>query len=114
MAGNKIASDIPPEKRQRGRPKGARNKTTATAKAIIEETADNLGGAERMTAWAREAPENERAFWTTIYPKLLPIQVANPEGETFKTEETNGAAKVLAALESIAERSGTAGGADTG
>lgn len=115
MAGNKIASDIPAEKRQRGRPKGAVNKTTATAKLIIETTADSLGGAERMTAWAREAPENERAFWATIYPKLLPLQVANAEGETFKTEETgSGAAKVMAALEAIAERSGKAGEPDAG
>jgi hypothetical protein len=29
-----------------------------------------------LTAWAREAPENERAFWATIYPKLLPLQVS--------------------------------------
>lgn len=62
-------------KRGAGRPKGSRNKTTATAKAIIEEAADRLGGANRMVAWAQEAPENERAFWATIYPKLLPLQV---------------------------------------
>lgn len=59
-----------------GRPKGSRNKTTATAKAIIEEAAQGLGGADRLLAWAQEAPENERAFWATIFPKLMPLQVA--------------------------------------
>jgi hypothetical protein len=72
---NKLIENIPKEKRSPGRPKGSLNKTTATAKSIIEETAEALGGAKRMTEWAKEAPENERAFWTTIYPKLLPMQV---------------------------------------
>jgi len=67
-----------------GRPKGSINKTTATAKAMIEGAATALGGMERMVAWAQEAPENERAFWATIYPKLLPLQVNGPgEGGAF-------------------------------
>jgi hypothetical protein len=73
-----------------GRPKGSVNKVTATAKAMIEEAATGLGGAERMLAWAKEAPENEKAFWTMIFPKLMPLQVngAGDNGEhvvTFKT-----------------------------
>ncbi len=75
-------------KRGAGRPKGSVNKTTATAKALIEGAAEALGGMERMVAWAQEAPENERAFWATIYPKLLPLQVAGtgPAGAIiFKT-----------------------------
>ena len=59
----------------KGRPKGAKNKTTTIAKDAIATAAEDLGGSERLTAWAREAPENERAFWATIYPKLLPLQV---------------------------------------
>ena len=58
-----------------GRPKGSVNKTTAAAKAVIEEAAESLGGVKRLVDWAKEAPENERAFWATIYPKLLPLQV---------------------------------------
>jgi hypothetical protein len=61
-----------------GRPKGSVNKTTAAAKAVIEQAAEGLGGADRLLAWAQEAPENERAFWATIYPKLLPLQVNGP------------------------------------
>ena len=29
-----------------------------------------------MVAWAKSDPANERAFWATIYPKLLPLTVA--------------------------------------
>jgi hypothetical protein len=59
-----------------GRPKGLQNKTTRAAKEAIALAADELGGAERMVAWAKEDPKNEAAFWTTIYPKLLPHTLA--------------------------------------
>ncbi len=63
-----------------GRKKGTPNKTTRAVKDAIAFAADELGGAERLTEWAREAPENERAFWTTIYPKLLPLQLSGEGG----------------------------------
>ncbi|MBY6005385.1 hypothetical protein KUV62_15780 [Salipiger bermudensis] len=108
--GNKIEGEKNLTRRGRGRPKGSPNKTTATAKAMIEEAADKLGGAKRMVAWAQEDPANERAFWATIYPKLIPVQVANPDGETFKTEEVGkGATKLAEFLNGIAERSGETG-----
>ena len=80
---NKIGADNLAKRRGAGRPKGSKNKTTATAKSIIEEAAQGLGGATRLLAWAKEAPENERAFWTNIFPKLMPLQVNGPgdEGE---------------------------------
>jgi hypothetical protein len=59
-----------------GRPKGAQNKTTRAAKDMISDVAHGLGGSKRMLAWAQEAPENEKAFWTQVYPKLLPVQVS--------------------------------------
>ena len=65
-----------------GRPKGSPNKTTAAAKDAIAQAAAELGGANRLVSWAKEDPKNEHAFWATIYPKLLPLQVggdpANP------------------------------------
>lgn len=67
-------------RRGAGRPKGSVNKTTAAAKAVIEQAAAELGGTDRLVAWAKEAPENERAFWATIYPKLLPLQVSGEGG----------------------------------
>ncbi len=58
-----------------GRPKGSVNKTTATAKEAIALAAEGLGGTKRLTDWAKEDPKNEAAFWTNIYPRLLPLQV---------------------------------------
>jgi hypothetical protein len=58
-----------------GRKKGSLNKTTRAAKDAIALAAENLGGADRLVAWAQEDPKNESAFWTTIYPKLLPVQI---------------------------------------
>jgi len=55
-----------------GRPKGSKNRIQASAKEAIEQAAAILGGTERLAQWAREAPENERVFWGSVYPKLLP------------------------------------------
>lgn len=63
-----------------GKPKGALSKTTRTAKEAIALAAEGLGGTDRLIAWCREDPLNERAFWSSIYPKLLPVQVSgDPE-----------------------------------
>lgn len=59
-----------------GRPKGSQNKVTKAAKEAIAEAAEQLGGVNRIVAWAKEDPLNERAFWSSVYPKLLPLQVA--------------------------------------
>lgn len=63
----------------KGRPKGAVNKTTKAAKDAIAEAAEGLGGAARLIAWAREDERNERVFWGTIYPKLIPVTLAGDE-----------------------------------
>lgn len=59
----------------KGRPKGAKNKTTLIAKEAIATAAEQLGGVDRLVAWAKEDEKNEHTFWGTIYPKLLPLQV---------------------------------------
>lgn len=69
-----------------GRPKGSRNKVTGAAKDIIAEAAKRLGGVERLVAWAKEAPENERAYWAQIFPKLLPLQVHGDPDHPLVTE----------------------------
>jgi len=76
-------ADIKPPAAGRGRPKGSPNKTTLIAKEAIALAAESLGGTKRLVAWAKEDEKNEAAFWTTIYPKLLPLQVNGPgeEGE---------------------------------
>ena len=64
----------------KGRPKGALNKTTTAVKDAIAQAAEELGGVARLVDWAREDPTNERIFWGTIYPKLLPLQVSGEGG----------------------------------
>lgn len=58
-----------------GRQKGTPNKVSKEAKAVIAEAAEKLGGVNRLVVWAGEDPANERAFWATIYPKLVAITV---------------------------------------
>lgn len=70
-----------------GKPKGALSKTTRTAKEAIAIAADKLGGAERLVAWAQEDPINERAFWSSIYPKLLPLQVTGEGGGPIRVSQ---------------------------
>lgn len=73
-----------------GKPKGATNKTTKTAKEAIALAAEGLGGVNRLITWAQEDPQNERAFWASIYPKLIPVQIAgdedNPLAHSIKIE----------------------------
>lgn len=59
----------------KGRPKGVPNKATTIAKDAIAMAAEKLGGVDRLVKWAREDAKNEHAFWATIYPKLLPLQI---------------------------------------
>ena len=59
--------------RGRGRPKGSPNKLGKAVKDVIAAAATELGGEQRLVSWAQEDPVNERAFWTQIYPKLLPL-----------------------------------------
>lgn len=70
-----------------GRPKGSSNKTTTIAKDAIAQAAEGLGGTERLIAWAKEDSKNEAAFWTTIYPKLLPLQVTGEGGGPIRFED---------------------------
>jgi hypothetical protein len=72
-------SNLVPGKPGPGRPPGSRNKTTVAAKEAIALAADKLGGVDRLVAWAKEDVLNERAFWSSIYPKLLPLQVGGPD-----------------------------------
>jgi hypothetical protein len=42
-----------------------------------------IGGMERLVAWIKEEPQNEFAFWTQMFPRLLPVKVqgSSPRGE---------------------------------
>lgn len=59
-----------------GRPKGSQNRVSKEAKEVIAEAAERLGGADRLLAWVQESPDNEKAYWTSIYPKLIAVSIA--------------------------------------
>lgn len=69
-----------------GKPKGAVSKTTKVAKEAIALAAEGLGGVDRLIEWAKEDPANERAFWTSVYPKLIPVQLTGEDGGPIKTD----------------------------
>ncbi len=80
-----MANPNPVPLKSRGRPKGSVNKVGREAKEVIAAAAEGLGGLERLIVWAQAAPENERAFWATIYPKLLPLTVAGDKDSPVVT-----------------------------
>jgi hypothetical protein len=67
-----------------GSRKGCPNKVQQAAKDLIAQAAHELGGMNRLVQWAREDALNERAFWATIYPKLLPLQVTGEGGGALR------------------------------
>lgn len=76
-----------------GRPKGVPNRTTVAAKEAIEIAMEGIGGTERLIKWAKKNDKNEYAFWTMIYPKLLPLQVTGANGGAIQVEAITGGAK---------------------
>lgn len=86
---NKVAKNKNLQGKRQGRPKGALNKTTMAAKEAIAYAFEGLGGADRLVAWVKEDPKNESAFWISVYPKLLPLQVSGEGGGPITLQLTN-------------------------
>lgn len=63
-----------------GRVKGTPNKLTRTALEAISFAAEELGGGERLVEWVKESKDNEKVFWGSVYPKLLPLQLTGANG----------------------------------
>lgn len=91
---NKVAKNNNLVGKTQGRPKGSLNKTTSLAKEAIALAAEGLGGTDRLIEWAKEDPKNESAFWTTIYPKLLPLQISGEGGGPLQLVLSNTDAKL--------------------
>jgi hypothetical protein len=72
-----------PKPANSGRKKGTPNKRTIYVREVLEAAAAQIGGVRRLTEWIKEAPENEFAFWSSMYMKLLPVhlQGSGEDGE---------------------------------
>lgn len=60
-----------------GRPKGVPNKLSRTAKENIEKVFEGMGGVDGMIAWAKSSERNKTIFFSDIYPRILPMDVAH-------------------------------------
>jgi hypothetical protein len=65
-----------------GRPKGSLDKGNATIRQMIVEALDQVGGVEYLAGVAKSHP----AVFAGLVGKVMPIEVANPPGEAFKTD----------------------------
>lgn len=71
----KIRKDGTAKRPPPGRRAGNLNKTTKSAKEVIQWAASKLGGGPGLVRWAESDPQNMRLFWSSIWPKLLPLQI---------------------------------------
>lgn len=59
----------------KGRPKGAKNRTTLNIKEAITYAFNRLGGEKALYDWAMKNEENKRIFYSQIFLKLIPKDV---------------------------------------
>lgn len=64
-----------------GRKKGTPNALSGMVKDNIAQVFNDLGGVPEMVAWAKG---NRDAFYATVYPRLLPHEIANADGQAFR------------------------------
>jgi hypothetical protein len=63
-----------------GRKAGVPNKVTGAAKDAIAMVFEGMGGADAMLKWADANDDNRKIFYSTIYPKLIPVQLSGEGG----------------------------------
>lgn len=83
------------------RPKGSRNKLTASAKEALESAFASIGGVQALSDWAKANPRDFYPIWA----KLLPKNVDLTSGGKPLTEHER-AARIAAILEVIEARAG--------
>jgi hypothetical protein len=69
----------PARPKRKARAKRSGSKANTGARDLIASAAHELGGAERLVAWARQDAKNEAVFWGTLYAKLIPLPLAGDE-----------------------------------
>ena len=78
-------------KSRRGRPKGSRNRLTRDVKEAILLVFEGIGGVQRMIDWVNRNEANETAFFTKIYPRLLPRPALDAPPEAAPLPPVRGA-----------------------
>ncbi len=58
-----------------GRQKGTPNKVTTAAKDAIAQAFDRVGGVDSLVEWVEASDDNRKVFYTTVYPKLIPVML---------------------------------------
>jgi hypothetical protein len=58
-----------------GRKVGVPNIHSRSVRESILEAYRRIGSVDRLIEWIKESPVNEYAWWTTLWPRLLPLQV---------------------------------------
>lgn len=71
-----MAVGIPFKKGNKGRPKGAVNKTTLAAKEAFQLAFDELGGWQGLAEWAGSDPDNRKVFYS-LYSRLIPMDMTS-------------------------------------
>ena len=59
----------------RGRPKGVPNKLTKSAQEVINKTFVKMGDVNGLYTWATKNEKNKTAFYTIIWPKVIPKNI---------------------------------------
>lgn len=62
-----------------GRPKGSKNKATASIKEAFREAFEELGGSEALVKWALSDEKNKTEFYK-LSTKLIPTEISGPDG----------------------------------
>ncbi len=68
---------MPFKKGNPGKPKGAVNRTTKSAREAFAFAFDYIGGAEALGKWAQD---NQSQFYT-LYGRLIPVDISGEGGE---------------------------------
>ncbi len=90
----------------RGRPKGARNKSTIAVKEAVLAALEKAGGVEYLV---QQAKDNPSAFMTLV-GKVIPLQVTGEDGAPIQVEQVqNDAAAFTSAIIGLAARNGESG-----
>lgn len=91
-----------------GRQLGTPNKVTREAKEAIAEAFNRIGGVDRLEAWIREDKKNETLFLTSIWPKIIPLQVNSNVDFVDRTEAVRRAREEVREL--FGDRTGSGSG----